>query len=288
MEGKSLAVVVGVAGLAVIALGTVVLYSGEPPPPPERPQPPPPPEVLMNSVLKYSQPVWLALVETDAKTYKVPAPKLDELRERIPYYDEFKGRKRLKIRQPVETAHLRLSLDVAKTQAMLEGQSYAADHLVLKITNRTDKYLAYRVDTAVADSRKCLRKGDIEHNALVLKPNETIARTECQYRKDESLEITHVEIMELLPIQGHYVGRLPASPTMTDPRTSGGHAPLAGALCPQTFSWRDIQDGVEKKQIGWRDVIDYYARHNCEEYSFYRSYRYRTDPNAVLPARPLD
>jgi hypothetical protein len=59
-------------------------------------------------------------------------------------------------------------------------------------------------------------------------------------------------------------------------------------MCPQTFSWRDIKDGMDGEGLGWRDVIDFYARHNCIEYSFFRSYRYRGDPAAPLPARALD
>ena len=84
------------------------------------------------------------------------------------------------------------------------------------------------------------------------------------------------------------MSRLPANPTLYDPRTAAGHVPLAGALCPQTFSWREIQEGLEKKQIGWKDVIDFYARHNCDEYSFFKGYRFRTGASDPLPARPLD
>jgi len=79
VEGKTLYLAVGAAGLFVIIIGTLLLYSGEPPPAPAPPRPPPPPEVTMNSVLKYSQPVYHALVETDARTFKVPIPTLDEL-----------------------------------------------------------------------------------------------------------------------------------------------------------------------------------------------------------------
>jgi hypothetical protein len=59
-------------------------------------------------------------------------------------------------------------------------------------------------------------------------------------------------------------------------------------MCPQTFSWRDIKEGIDKKELGWRDVIDFYARHNCTEYSFFKPYRYRGDPSAPLPSRSLD
>jgi hypothetical protein len=162
------------------------------------------------------------------------------------------------------------------------------DHLLLRIENRTGKYLAYRVQTAVTDPHKCTTKGDLAHNALVLEPHQTIERTECLYRADEVIEVTRVEVIELDPLEAHYVSRLPANPVLYDARTAGGHVPLVGALCPQTFSWREIEEGIEKKQIGWRDVIDFYARHNCDEYSFFKGYRYRIKASDPLPARPLD
>jgi hypothetical protein len=288
MEGKTLWLAVGASGLFVVVMGTLLLYSGEPPPAPAPPQPPPPPEVTMNSVLKYSQPVYLALVETDARSFKVPIPSLERLGKPNKYFEELKSRHRLKARGSVETPHLRLAMAVGKRSASLEGQSFAVDHLLLRIENRTDKWLAYRVETTVADKHKCNSKGDLAHNALVLEPHQTIERSECLYRSDPYIEVTHAEVIELDALEAHYVSRLPANPTLYDPRTAAGHVPLAGAMCPQTFSWREIQEGLEKKQIGWKDVIDFYARHNCDEYSFFKGYRYRTSASDPLPARPLD
>jgi hypothetical protein len=288
MEGKTLGLAVGAIGVIAIVIGTMVLYAGEPGPTPERPKAPPPPEVTMNTELKFSQPVYQGLLEGDAKKFKVPAPTLQEIAQPNPYFEEFKGKHRLKVGQQYETAHIRLSLEVQKRKGLLEGQSFAVDHLVLRLTNRAQKFLAYRVETAVSDKQKCASKGDIAHNALVMEPGQTIERTECLYRTDQSIEVLHIEVIELPPLSAHYVSRLPPNPTLYDSRTSSGHVPLEGGLCPQTFSWREIKDGIDKRQIGWRDVMDFYARHNCDEYSFFAKYRYRNDAAAALPARPLD
>jgi hypothetical protein len=197
-----------------------------------------------------------------------------------------KGRRKLAPRSPIETPHLRLALDIEKHQASMEGQSYSFEHLVLRIENRTGKYLAYRVLTDVAERKKCSSKGDIPHNAIVLEPNQTLRRTECVYRRNAVIEVDRVEVMELPQLAAVYVSRLPATGVLYDRRTSAGHLPLKGTLCPQTFSWREIQEGIDHKQIDWRDVVDFYARHNCDEYAFFRTYRFRTDAAAPLPARP--
>jgi hypothetical protein len=43
---------------------------------------------------------------------------------------------------------------------------------------------------------------------------------------------------------------------------------------------------VEQGEASWADVIDFYARHNCEEYNFFRGYKQRKQPDEPLPAKP--
>lgn len=285
MEGKTLALAVVMVGTVAIGLGVLLLHAGGVPPAPEPPKPPPAPEALMNSTLKYSPQIFRALVEQDAKAFRIPAPTPAELAAPNAYFEEFQGRRKLKVKSPFETQHLRLTLQIEKRQANLGGQSFSSEHLVLHIENRTPRFLAYRVRTAVGDRTKCASKGDIPHNALVLEPSQTLVRSECLYRSDAAVEVLGVEVMEVTPLGAFYVSRLQPHVTLFDQRTAAGHVPLEGAPCPQTFSWREIQEGLDRKQLGWRDVIDFYARHNCDEYSFWSGYRYRTDPAAPLPAR---
>lgn len=286
MEGKTIGLLVAAVGLVAIVLGTVALHAGGPPPAPERPRPPPPPEQMMNNVLKFSPTIYRAMVEDDSKRFKVPAPALDEWAQPFAYFQELKARRKLKVKAPIETPHLRVSLEIQRRRASMEGQSFAVDHLILKIENRTQKFLAYRVETLVSDKNKCTSKGDLPHNALVLEPNQAQSRSECLYRSDENVDVTGIEIIELLPLSAFYVSRLPPNPVLYDARTAAGHVPMAAPMCAQTFSWREIQEGIDRKELGWRDVIDFYARHSCDEYTFFRGYRFRTNPAAILPARP--
>lgn len=288
MAGRPLGLIVAVAGAGSIALGTFLLHAGGPPPAPPAPAPAEAPEKMMNTELKYSPTVYRAMLEDDAGRFGVPVPKVEQIQKVNAYFDEWKGRRKLKAKVPFETKHLRMRLEVARHEATLDGQRYAADHLVLRIENRTNKHLAYLVETSVGDKHKCASKGDIPHNALVLEPNQALSRSECLYRADEAVELRRVQIMELQPLSAYYLSRLPPSATLADARTSAGHMPLKGELCPQTFSWREIREGADAKELGWRDIVDFYARHNCDEYAFFRGYRYRTDASASLPARPID
>ena len=289
MEGKPLALAVLLTGVFVIALGVLILHAASAPPPtPKRPEPPPPPSVMINSEQRFSVLYYKALIEQDAKAFGIGAPSYEDMAQPNAYFDELHGKQHLKLRAPIETRHLRITLEIAKETTTIEEHSLTTDHLVLRIENRTPLYLAYRVETSMSDKAKCSLKADLPHNAMAIEPEQTVLRTECLYRKDAPVDVTRIEVIEMPALSAYYVSRVPPNAVLYDSRTSTGHTPPRGAMCPQTFSWRDIKEGIEKKELGWRDVIDFYARHNCTEYSFFRSYRYRGDPSAPLPARSLD
>jgi hypothetical protein len=289
VEGKPLALAVFFTGLFAIALGVLVLHAATAPSPtPKRPEPPPPPSAMINSDMRFSVVYYKALIEQDAKSYGIAAPPYEDLQQPNPYFDELHERQRLRLKSPIETRHLRITLEVSKQTTMIETHSLATDHLVLRIENRTPLYLAYRIQTAVPERGKCTVKAELPHNAVAIEPEQTILRTECMYRKEATVDVTRIEVIELPALSAFYVSRVPPNTTLYDPRTAAGHTPPRGTMCPQTFSWREIKEGIDKKELGWRDVIDFYARHNCTEYSFFKSYRYRGDPSAQLPARTLD
>jgi hypothetical protein len=289
VEGKPLALALVFTGVIAIALGVLVLHAASTPPPtPKRPEPPPPPSAMINSEQRFSVLYFKALVEQDAKSYGIPALSYEDLQQPNPYFDELRERQHLRIKSPIETRHLRITLEVSKQTTIIESHSLTADHLALRIENRTPLYLAYRIQTAPSEKQKCALKAILPHNAIALEPEQTIIRTECLFRKDVQIDITKIEVIELPALSAFYVSRVPPNATLYDPRTSAGHTPPRGTMCAQTFSWREIKEGIEKKELGWREVMDFYARHNCTEYSFYRSYRYRGDPSAPLPSRALD
>jgi hypothetical protein len=283
--GRSLGFGVALAGIASIAIGTALLYAGGPPSAPPRPRPPPADQASAD--IKFSATLYRAMLEQDAKQFGVTAFRPQDLSQPFPYFKELSsGDRKLKVGSAMQTPHLRLSLVVRKETGSMEGQIYRADHLVLRIDNLTNKTLAYRVITSVPDEEHCASKGVITQNAIVLEPNQSVSRTECFFRADQRIDIKSVEVMEVPRLSGYYLSRLAPGLVLYSARTSAGHAPPKGSPCPQTFSWRDIRDGADRGEFGWRDVIDFYARHSCEEYAFFPAYRFRITASAPLPARP--
>ncbi len=288
MAGRTLGLGLGVAlaGAASVAIGSVLLYAGGPPPAPPRPKPPAVDQT--SAAMKYSATLYRALLEQDAGAFGLPVVRPEEMARPFPYFQEggAGGDRKLKVGGSIQTPHLRLSLLVRKEAGSMEGQAYSADHLVLRIDNLTNKTLAYRVETTVPDEERCAAKGVIAQNAIVLFPGQSVSRTECFFRSDQRITVKSIDVMEVPRLSGFYLSRLVPGLVLYGVRTSAGHSPPKGGPCPQTVSWRDIRDGADRGDFGWRDVIDFYARHSCAEYAFFPAYRFRATAAAPLPARP--
>jgi hypothetical protein len=224
-------------------------------------------------------------LEEDAKQYDVPAPDLAKLAEPLAYFNELDRPRTLKEKRDVlETNHLRLTARVAKEWATTPtGQGFRFEHLLLTITNKTDKTLAYRIETTLPHPDKCKSKGALGHNALALKPGETLERTECLWHPGVFLTVQQVEVMELPSgLSYYYISRLAPGQLLMDERTSMGHE-VRGNPKPCGFvPWREIRAGSERSGTQWADIIDFYARHNCDEYSFFQGY-HRLEKKGVLP-----
>ena len=207
---------------------------------------------------------------------------LNLMKKPHPHFIEFSGDMGLDADKSFETDHLKLTLKVTKIAVGVEGSEMSTDHLVMVIQNKTDEYLAYQVKTSIEG--KCAAKAVLAQNALALKPKEEISRTECLPTGPGELRINKVEVMELSQLGYYYVSRLDPERLFMDPRATEGHQVPLQKSC-KMLPWRAIHQAVKKGGAGWRDVIDFYARHNCDNYFFYPSYRYSESGVAKLPAK---
>lgn len=159
--------------------------------------------------------------------------------------------------------------------------------MVLAISNTTGDYLAYRVVTRPSrGTAPCGRKRAIRHNGMALEPHHTIRRSECIYRDGWKLEIASIETVALPVLSYHYVSGLPPAQVGVDPRVAEGHRPpeaLRG--CPDLITPIGTRRALERGAISWRDLVDFYARHNCQRYRFPRDYKAFDQPGErALPA----
>jgi hypothetical protein len=269
---------IGLAAAALLLVAAIVgsRFMSQPPPPPP-PVVPPPAEHSVTQVMRFTEGYYKASLDDDAKKLGAPPITVDAIGDPFKHVVELSSSRPIRAGESIETGHLRITAAVIKEWASSgAGQGFRADHLVLSITNRTDRPLAYRVDTKVSTPEKCRSKGSIAQNAIALDAGEKIERTECLYHKGETLTIQRVEVIELPKLSYYYVSRLDPGQIGIERRVAEGHQPKKTQPCA-FIPVREIANG------GWADVIDFYARHNCDEYSFYGGYKFRT-VSGPLPA----
>lgn len=279
---NNLVLYVLVAGVAVLLVGGIAsMKFMNPPPPPPPPPPAPTPERSMTTSLRYKPDFYAASVGEHAKRLGIAAPTIEALGAPLARSVEIDQPRKVKVGETLTTPHLKIAVSVVKAWAKGgSGQGFRYEHLVTTITNTSAEPRAYLVETEFDTPDRCRSQGAVTHNALALAPGEKAERAECLWRKGMTLQVKRAETIALPEIGYYWVSRLVPSQIGLEERTALGHA-VPKDLSPCKFvPWRDIEGGGAT----WADVIDFYARHDCDEYSFYKGYTFRTEPIA-LPAR---
>ena|GEM_PF-720815 len=282
-QNTTMQLAVGVSGLClvVMVLGTIYLFSSA-----ERlPSAIAPPKMKsLAATVRHdrNRPAFYAtLLGKDIRKLGLPGTTPAELGKGNPRRREFKGKKSVKAGQELQTESLQLVAEVRSLWVGGEGKGMKAEHLILRLTNKTTKHLAYRVLTRMG--KKCRGHGFLRHNAIALEPGETIERAECILSRGTRIVITSVEVMDLAPVGYHYVSRLDPLRLGYVRRIAAAHKLGKLRQC-KFFPWRIVERALQSKLVHWYDIIDFYSRHNCDEYSFYPDYRWQKAGQKKLPA----
>ncbi len=266
---------VGIAGFVLVVGITAVRFCGSVSLPP-KPAPVGPTGSQRQQLGKSmaSPSVYKDFLSSDASAAGVPTPSVDEMKKKLVYrVDE--GRHLLEVGQPaIETAGLKLRAD------------QSGDSLVLQIDNTTGSDLAYLVVTSVTPNVSgCTSARMLPFNAMVLTKGASETRVECVARPGVAIAVKRVETVELSPLSAWYVSLVPPMMVGIEERIARGHQPPdRGDKCSMTMS-QAVRSGLESGEIGWRDLVDFFARHRCATYRFPISYRaFKVDGERELPA----
>jgi hypothetical protein len=266
---------VGVAGIALVAGIAVLRFTGSVSLP-AKPAPPAAVRGTSSELLTRSSAspaVYLDFVARDAAAAGVRVPTIEALARKLPDRVD-SARHVLEVGEPaLELAGVRL-----RAVRVTEG-------LALEITNATEADLAYDVVTAPMPAAGCDSAPWLAFNAMTIARGQTETRVECRWRDGIALAVTRVETLELPPLARWYVNHVPPAVVGIEPRIARGHrAPDSSRRCASTLP-QSVRSGLERGEIGWRDLVDFYARHRCETYHFPLGYRaFKTDGERELPA----
>jgi hypothetical protein len=178
----------------------------------------------------------------------------------------------------------RVEINGLELEAITRGKT-----LGLRITNLTDSPVAYRVVTRPDRGRReCARKETWPHNAMALREAgdsaAVVERSECSHRRGKGLAITRVEVIAIERLGYEYLSRLEPSSAGIMEISSNGHRLPPGPACKRTISG-PLASALESERTTWRDLIDFYARHNCLQYRFPSDYKAFEGPGMLeLPA----
>jgi len=266
---------VGVAGIALVVGLGVVRFCGTV----SLPAKPPPPgatrgtssQLLTRSLA--SPQVYLDFVAKDAAAAGVPTPTIDELSRKLPDHVD-SARHVLEVGEPaIELAGVRLRA------------IHAAEGLALEIANATGAAIAYDVVTEPIPVAGCESAQVLWFNAMTIAKDHSETRVECRWRDGIALAVTRVETVELPPLSVWYLDHVPPAVVGIEPRIARGHrAAETGPRCAFALP-QSVRSGLERGEIGWRDLVDFYARHRCETYHFPYEYRaFKKDNERSVPA----
>jgi len=261
---------------ALVAVITYVRFCGSVALPP-KPPPPSGPSGTQTQLLSQSATsptVYQGFLASDSSAAGVRAPTLDEMSRKLPYrVDE--GRHVLEPgKPPIEIAGLRLRLE------------RSSDQIVMVIQNLLDSDIAYEVTSAPSTgASSCNSARPLAFNAMVIGKGASERRTECAWRDGMSIIVTKVETLEVSPLSAWYLSQLPPQVVGIEPRIARGHRGVAARDKCSALVSAAVRTGLDRGDLGWRDLVDFYARHRCQTYQFPSYYRaVKSDGERAMPA----
>jgi len=259
-------------GALVVVLVMVVRFCGSVaiPPKPPPPQGPSGTATQLLSKSTTSPAAYARFLESDAAEAGVRAPTIDEMARKLVYrVDE--ARHVLELgKPPIELAGLKLHLE------------RSGDVVTLIIRNTTASDLGYEVSTMPSWSG-CNNASPLPFNANVIAKGTIESRVECSWRDGMTIAVTKVETFEVSPLESWYLGAVPPQILGIEDRIARGHRSASKVRCSAVAS-QVVRTGIERGEIGWRDLADFYSRHRCQTYEFPPSYRaFNQDGQRQLP-----
>ena len=265
---------VGIAGIALVVGIGAVRFCGRVSLPP-KPPPPTSPSGTSRELLgksSASPAMFQDFVARDAAAAGVTAPTIDELSRKLPYrVDE--------VRHVIEVGRPALELAGVRLRAV-----HATAGLALEIANATSADIAYMIATVPIPAGNCNAAQVLPFNAMTIGKGRRETRIECTWRDGIALAVTRVETLEVSPLSAWYLNHVPPAIVGIDPRIVRGHSSGISERCTFALS-QAVRSGLERGEIGWRDLVDFYARHRCQTYQFPLSYRaFNSDNERSVPA----
>ena len=218
--------------------------------------------------------VYESYLQNDAAAAGKPVPSIEDMSKKLAYrVDE--ARHVLEPGQPpIEIAGLRVHVERNNNDIVLVAQ------------NTVSSDVAYEISTLPSIGvAACSSARPLPFNAMVIAKGSSETRTECVWRDGESIIITRAETLEVPPLSAWYLSQVPPTLVGIDDRLARGHRGVGARDKCSAVMPAVVRGLMERGDLTWRDLADFYARHRCQTYQFPSSYRaFKSDGERGLPA----
>lgn len=244
---------------------------------PAKPPPPAAPRGTQTQLLSKSiasPAVYKGFLDRDAAAAGLPAPSVEDMAKKFAYRVDDSRHVLEPGQPPIEAAGLRVRLE------------RTAESVIMVIQNLRESDVAYAVHSAPSSGEgACSSVPALPFNAMVIAKGGSERRTECAWRDGMSIIVTKIESIDVSPLSAWYLSQVPPSLVGIDQRLARGHRGVDAKEKCSSVSSQVVRTGLERGQIGWRDLVDFYARHRCQSYQFPSSYRALKSDNEIdIPA----
>lgn len=224
---------------------------------------------------------YWSLLAQDAKDFGVSNPNKNQWSQAARYRKWNKKSKVLKPKQRWKAGPLQLRVKVDKVAFMRGGAKLKSRHTILVLRNQSKQPVAYRLVARSHRKGKCEVRGTRRHNALVLGPGEKADLTICAGKV--AVNVVELQTTVLHPLSYRYLNQLPPQIFALDTTTSAAHRPTSHTRVCTHLPAGKMSRGVKAGGLGWKDIVDFYRRHNCARYEMPMDYRARRSKLKDLP-----
>ncbi len=173
---------------------------------------------------------------------------------------------------------LRVRTEVIEVER--RGMRTKNEHTLVDIQNVGDTPIAYFLDLNVRDG-SCQVRALTRFDAMALLPGEKGEISVCA--GSHEVEVHDLRIMEVTELGALWVSKVPALAVGYDAVIARSHFPGPGIEMCAELPATEFARRIEAGEVAWEDIVDFYSRHDCEQYRWWSGYERIIEPLASLP-----
>lgn len=174
---------------------------------------------------------------------------------------------------------LRVRTEAIETER--RGMRTKTEHTLVDVENVGSTPLAYFLDLR-ARGRDCNVRALTRFDAMALLPGEQGELSVCAGTHE--VEIRDLRIMEITELGALWISKVPALAVGYDEVIARSHFPGTGIPMCAELPAAEFANRIAAGEVAWEDLVDFYSRHDCEQYRWWPGYVRIVEPLAQLPA----